>query len=86
MSRYIPFVEIYRTQDHIEAELIKGILENESINSILKSHVVRYLYPFTVDGLGEVRILVPEDRLKAAKEIIREYKFGTDERNIHRIK
>ena len=79
------FVEIHRTHNGIEAELIKGILENHDITSILKSHVVRFLYPFTEDGLGEIRILVPEDKAARAKEIIKVHELGT-KRNIYRIK
>ena len=82
---HVSFVEIHRTHDNIEAELIKGILENKAIDTILKSHVVRFLYPFTVDGLGEVRILVPEDRLEAARRIIKENEL-ISKRKIYRVK
>ncbi len=50
---------VYRTWSDLEAQLIKGILELYGIPVSLATDISHTLYPFTVDGLGETRILVP---------------------------
>jgi hypothetical protein len=50
---------IYRTWSDPEAQLIKGILELYGIPVSLSSDISHTLYPFTLDGLGETRVLVP---------------------------
>jgi len=50
---------VYRTWSDLEAQLIKGILELYGIPVRLATDISHTLYPFTVDGLGETRILVP---------------------------
>jgi hypothetical protein len=50
---------VYRTWSDLEAQLIKGILELYGIPVSLATDISHALYPFTVDGLGETRILVP---------------------------
>jgi len=52
-------VIVYRTWSDLEAQLIKGILELYGIPVRLVTDISHTLYPFTVDGLGETRILVP---------------------------
>ena len=50
---------IYRTWNDLEAQLVKGILELYGIPVSLSTDISHTLYPFTLDGLGETRILVP---------------------------
>jgi len=50
---------VYRTWSDLEAQLIKGILELYGIPVSLATDISHTLYPFTVDGLGETRVLVP---------------------------
>ena len=52
-------IVVYRTWNDLEAQLIKGILEQYGIPVRLATDISHALYPFTVDGLGETRILVP---------------------------
>jgi hypothetical protein len=52
-------VIVYRTWSDLEAQLVKGILELYGIPVGLSTDISHALYPFTVDGLGETRILVP---------------------------
>ena len=56
---------VCRTWSDPEAQLIKGILELYGIPVSLATDISHTLYPFTLDGLGETRILVP---LEAARE------------------
>jgi hypothetical protein len=53
-----------------EADVIKSFLESLGIPCIFKGRVVQSIHPFSVDGLGEVRIFVPEKDYETAKKII----------------
>jgi len=58
------------TQDDGEAELVRGLLEGYGIPVQVVSDVTHSVYPLTVDGLGEVRILVALDDLERARQIL----------------
>jgi hypothetical protein len=53
-----------------EADVIKSFLESLGIPCIFKGRVVQSIHPFSVDGLGEVRIFVPEKDYETAKKLI----------------
>jgi len=62
----LKLIEIHRAANDEEALVIKGLLESQGIRCILRSPVVHAVHPFSMDGLGEVRILVAEgDELEA---------------------
>jgi hypothetical protein len=58
------------TARQIEAQIIKGRLENEGIPVLLSYDSASLVYGLTVDGLGEVRIMVPAHLLEEAKGIL----------------
>jgi hypothetical protein len=58
------------TVRQIEAQIIQGRLENEGIPVLLSYDSASLVYGFTVDGLGEVRIMVPEHLVEEAKKIL----------------
>lgn len=64
---------VFNTWDRTEAELIKGLLEGEGITCMLSSDITHSIYPFTMDGLGEIRIYVPEEKVSEASELIEAY-------------
>lgn len=74
-------VAIY-TARQIEAQIIKGRLENEGIPVLLSYDSSSLVFGFTVDGLGEVKIMVPERFAEQAREILRvkynELEIGED--------
>ena len=74
-------VAIY-TARQIEAQIIKGRLENEGIPVLLSYDSSSVVFGFTVDGLGEVKIMVPERFAEQAREILRvkynELEIGED--------
>ena len=55
------------------ARIITGILDNEGIESLVKDQMAGGALPFTVDGMGEVRIFVRRSDLVAARIVLREY-------------
>ncbi len=56
----------------VDALPIQSLLESYGIRCILQSDVTRSVYPFVVDGLAEVRILVIEKDLKKAQDILKD--------------
>lgn len=60
-------VEICMASNELEAQVIKSFLESNGIPVMLQGDAVSKVYGFTVGGLAEVKIFVPE--LLAAKAI-----------------
>jgi hypothetical protein len=54
----------------INAKIISGRLETEGIPVKLQYEAVGVLYGLTVDGLGAVKVLVPEEYIDRALEVI----------------
>ena len=61
------------TWDDGEAALVSQILRNAGIPTQVVSDVPHSVYPLTVDGLGEVRILVPAESLERARALLDEH-------------
>lgn len=59
-----------RTAKYMEAQIIKGRLESEGIPVLLSYESAGLVYGITVDGLGEVKIMVPGHLAEEAKEIL----------------
>jgi hypothetical protein len=64
------FVVVYRAAGLANAELIKGYLESEEIPADLEYESAGPTYGFTMDGLGEVKIYVPESYAEAARQAL----------------
>lgn len=61
---------IYRAQGMLEAEAVKGRLETSGIPAAFDYESIGRTFGLTIDGLGEVRILVPIDRADEARELL----------------
>jgi hypothetical protein len=60
--------KVYTASGQLQAYVIKGKLESEGIPVLLQYE--SEIFGFTVDGMGQVRILVPEHLAEKAKEIL----------------
>ena len=69
MSAKDQFVTV-RTAQQIEAQVIQGRLESEGIPVLLSYESAGLVYGLTVDGLGEVKIMVPELLATRARDIL----------------
>jgi hypothetical protein len=65
---------IMRTWDDTEAELIRGLLESYGIPCIVISDITHSVLPLTVNGLGEIRLSVPEEVAEEAERILAEHR------------
>jgi len=58
------------TAKYMEAQVIKGRLESEGIPVLLSYESAGLVYGLTVDGWGEVKIMVPKHLAEEAKGIL----------------
>jgi hypothetical protein len=71
-------VVVYRAFSEGEAYIIKGKLEENGIPCILKSNAAPSVYVFTMDGMGEIKICVPESMAEAARRLVEEVAPSAD--------
>jgi hypothetical protein len=63
-------VDVYHASGEVEAYIIKGKLEANGIPCILRSNAAPSVYVFTVDGMGEIKVSVPESMAEDARQVI----------------
>ena len=71
MSKSKKLVEVYRSTNEMEAVVVKSMLESYGIPSLLKSNAAPSVHVFTLDGMGEVKILVWDSVAEKARELIK---------------
>lgn len=62
--------------NYLQAQIVKGRLESEGLPSLLRYEGAGLIYGVTVDGLGEARVMVPEDLAEEAKAIVADHEYG----------
>jgi len=70
MSESPDEVELIRVPGGINAESILAALRGNGIPARARGEAVGAIYGLTLDGLGEVSILVPGDRLEQARTVL----------------
>ncbi len=71
MSKEEKLVEVYRSTSEMEAQVIKSLLESYEIPSLLQSNAAPSVHMFTVDGMGEVKVMVWESMAERARKLIK---------------
>lgn len=66
------FSVVYRTWGKIEAEVIKGRLESAGIPVLLDYESAGPAIGIVINGLGEVRVLVPDEHAPDAQLLLSE--------------
>jgi hypothetical protein len=64
----------------VEAEIIKTKLESQGIPSYIKFESVGRLFGITMNGLGQVRIMVPGEYYSEAKGLIKKNKRNPEKK------
>ncbi|MGB3906156.1 MAG: DUF2007 domain-containing protein [Anaerolineae bacterium] len=59
---------VYTASGQLQAHVIKGKLESEGIPVLLQYE--SQIFGLTVDGMGAVRLMVPEPLAERAREVI----------------
>ena len=70
MSNKEKLVQVYKAPNEMEAKVIKSLLESYDIPCFLKSHAAPSVHLFTVDGMGEFKVMVLESMAEDAKRLI----------------
>jgi len=71
LSKSEKLVEVYKANSEMEAQVIKGLLESYDIPCFLKSNAAPSVHVFTIDGMGEVKVMVWDSMSDRARELIR---------------
>lgn len=69
-SKQPGMVEVCVTSGLLQAEIIKGKLEVNDIPVLLEYESLGPVMGLTVDGLGQVRVMVPEDKAEMARAVL----------------
>lgn len=80
MKETLP-VQIYTAQGQLEANVIKSRLESEGIPVLLQYESLGVVFGLTLDGLGQVKVMVPEPLAAQARALLEEFQED-DEPNI----
>ena len=70
MSKREKLVEVYKATGEMEAQVIKSLLGSYEIPCFLKSNAAPSVHMFTLDGMGEVKVMVLDSMAERAKELI----------------
>jgi hypothetical protein len=71
VSEVIP-VCVYKANGQWEANVVKSRLEAEGIPVVLQYESLGIVFGMTVDGLGEVKVMVPTPLEQEARAILQE--------------
>jgi hypothetical protein len=69
-------VSVYVSNGPLAAEVVKGRLESAGIPAMLKYESINRVYAVTIDGLGQVQVLVQKEREQEARELLAEEPEG----------
>ncbi len=61
--------------NYLQAQIVKGRLESEGVPAMLRYEGAGLIYGITVDGLGEARVMVPEDLVEQAETILADQEY-----------
>ena len=70
---------VVTVQGEVPAQVMRSLLEASGIDSMLEGEALRLTHGLTLDGLGEVRILVRAEDEESARELIALSQSGEDE-------
>jgi len=72
-------VTVYVSQGMLPAEVVRAKLESAGIPVLLKYEAIGQIIGLTVDGLGRVDVLVPEEYAADAEYLLQEETADTEE-------
>lgn len=75
-------IVIHTVQGPSEAEIVQTCLRSCGIESTTQGFAAQRVHPFTVDGMGNINILVMESDAEAARKTIAEFLESNSESNL----
>jgi len=67
------WVTVHKTNGVTDAEILKNMLVSFGIPTRVSYESAGKIYGLTMDGMGVVALLVPEDRAREAQDILAEH-------------
>ncbi|HTP02864.1 MAG TPA: DUF2007 domain-containing protein [Anaerolineales bacterium] len=62
-----------------QAELLKSFLEAEGVEvQLIQESAGQSLFPVSIEGLGSVQVFVPNEKMEAARELLKDFETGED--------
>ena len=62
-------IEVHRCEQ-AEALVVKSLFESEGIPTLLRSHLISSLHPFSVGAQGQVAVLVPASEVSRCRPLM----------------
>jgi len=78
-SKQPGLMQVCVTSGLLQAEIVKGKLEANDIPVLLEYESLGPVMGLTLDGLGQVRVLVPEDKAETARTLLEESEESGDD-------
>jgi hypothetical protein len=72
----IEYVQLVTVSGKLEAEIIHGMLQAYGIDAVMSHEAAASIYGLGIGPTAEVDILVPENRLDDAKQLLDDYQHG----------
>jgi hypothetical protein len=72
-DREMKTVVVHTVQGYIEAEIVQSCLRSYGIESTTQGLAAQSIHPFTVDGMGKIKVLVMEGDAENARQIIADF-------------
>lgn len=66
------WVTVYRAWGDADAQIVMGLLKSSGMDCYAEGNAAQSVHPFTIDGLGEIRVKVSVDNAHAAQFLIEE--------------
>ncbi len=74
MASKLKLVSVF-SGNYLQAQIVKGRLESEGVPAMLRYEGAGLIYGITVDGLGEARVMVPENLVEQAETILADQEY-----------
>lgn len=71
--RHEELLLVHEAQGDVEADVIRSLLRSHGIPTLSTGTMTQSVYPFTMDGLGKIKLMVRADDLARAREVIRDH-------------
>ena len=72
--------KLTEVQGRLEAELIESFLEANGVDvELIQEAIGHTIYPVAVDGLGRVQIFVSKEKIREARELLKDFNDGSNQ-------
>jgi len=72
----VEYVLLDTVSGKLEAEIIHGMLQAYGIDAMMSHEAAASIYGLGIGPTADVDLLVPEDKLAEAKQLLEEYRHG----------